>query len=285
MSRCVWAKRVASKDDPGPSYTGVAVWHRFVVAFALVAVATVPASAAPTPAPRVAGGTSVQRALLRQILHGLEPARIRAIRIGPPARIWRPFPRKAVELFVSVPRRDLRAEWQAWPLGGAFHDRSRALRLPPAVALQLTVVGELRKEGFRLGQSEQAPPPRATPAAARALEQKLRGAAGEAGARIDALLVSAPDGVAGAIRLRVSDPAPFLAKRAPGFVAAFSSRIKRDDGIYVIAVDDGGRFVWALAQATRVSTIKERIRADLVGCDPLPPLGNTTNSEPPPCPA
>jgi hypothetical protein len=72
----------------------------------------------------------------------------------------------------------------------------------------------------------------------------------------------------------VGDPVQFLAKRARGFVAAFSSRIKPDHGIYVIAVDDGGRFRLVTRPSDAPLDDEGAIRADLVGCYPLPPLDN-----------
>jgi hypothetical protein len=231
--------------------------------------------AAPAAVPRVVGGTAVQRTVVRGIVKRFGPVALRRLRIVPAERKWRPFPRGAVELRVTGrTRNDLRAWWEGALVAASFWDRSKARRLPLVVAVVLPGAG-----GMRVPGGDGSTPPPATAEARETLREALTQAAADAGAAVDDLRIGAPDGVSGAIRLRVPDPAQFLHYRLPGFLDRFGGFPVDYEGLYVQVVDSGGRLVWAAGESSRLAVRSWRVRPDLAGCDPFAEL-----MEPPPAP-
>lgn len=95
-------------------------------------------SLVPPPTARPVGitdGTAAERALLHSIVAGMPPSQIRRLRIFAAPAIWRPVLSGDVEVFATyaLPKpgsENLRGDWEAHVIGGAFRDRSAALGLP-----------------------------------------------------------------------------------------------------------------------------------------------------------
>ncbi len=229
--------------------------------------------------PTIVGGLPAQRALLRRILTNMGPTRIVRVSFAGPDAAWRPVSENGVQLtFTAASRSDLLASWQAAVVGGVFAERSSSAHLPPVIVLQLP-----DGTGGRIGPPRRARTglSRVTAKQAAALSERVRKAAGAAGAAVDELRVSRPYGLAFAIVFRVGDPAQFMKHRLPGFVYSFRDWT-RYEGTYMRIVDRSGGFVWEDSLASRIGMISMRVRPDLAGCDPIPRHGV---GEPPPCPA
>jgi hypothetical protein len=216
-----------------------------------------------TSAIRIVGGSAAQRALLREIVGTLGSTHIRVLRV---ARV-----RGGVNL--DAPVHSEQATWELTVVGVAFHDLSIERRLPHVLAVDAPEVG--------WPTSNEGPmPPRATRASVVATRRIMRTIALASGARITQLTVSAPDGLAVLLRLRVDDAARFLERRLRTLADHAAAHERRWEGL-LIEVDDARGLAWAEGES-RVGG-EGYVRLSLSGCNPFPPPGML--SPPPPCPS
>jgi hypothetical protein len=90
--------------------------------------------------PAIRGGSPAERRLLAQIVRRTQPTQIRALRIMPATKSWRPLRPGDVELIAATTpvghgRDNMLGEWEAWLAGGAFRDRSTSVGLPRVIAV------------------------------------------------------------------------------------------------------------------------------------------------------
>jgi hypothetical protein len=221
--------------------------------------------------------------VLREILAGLGETVIEKVRVTPAGKDWTPTQPNSVVVHIDFTKADEngRGSWEAALLAEAFERRSRALHLQPVTAYETAMDGT-RIEG----------PPNERPERNRITADELRSkaeaAAKESGARVMELRVVQPEHLALAITLEVSNPADYLRHHLSTVLDAIPSPSDHEyDGLYVLVVDQKGKFVW-LSAATVSDTISGGsggARPDLAGCDPVPRFGTMTDSAPPPCPA
>ena len=96
---------------------------------ALVLAALVSASGA-TTALRISGATAKERALLRQVVAGVQPTAIDSARFRKPPRKWKPIPKRSVLLDLGASSGgDSLTIWQAWLVVGAYRDRAAKAHL------------------------------------------------------------------------------------------------------------------------------------------------------------
>jgi hypothetical protein len=245
-----------------------------------------PASGREAKAPSIIGGSEQQRALLAQLVAGMHPDSLRSIRIAElePTQ-WAPHPAGAVGIAFSAPLRlrgSLRSSWQAAILAGNFRDASVAQQLPPVYAYQDGM------SGSRIWPGWPSAPPSASNAGVQTLAAKIR-AAIPASARLAALSIRRPDGMAPDIVLKVRHPAAFLRHRAGVLLRQldfYPNPTPQLEGVALRLVDRTGHFVWEATSSTRVAVVAERFRPDLINCDPIPhsrPVGIKGRGKP--CPA
>jgi hypothetical protein len=225
---------------------------------------------------RVVGGSDAQRALIREILAGMEETHIERIEIGEPEPAWKPFEPGDVAVTVAVrPNSGLLGGWAAVVVAGAFRDRSVREGLPSVVVLNTAGGGGRLDPG---GTSK----PRSVERGAVAAQ--IRRAAANAGTVPAELVVLEPYGIAYAMTLRVDDPARFMKERLPSLIEATDPFRDLYDGRYVEVVDATGDPIFRAGHATRLSLGGHWARADLAGCNPII-HSRPWDYDPPPCPA
>jgi hypothetical protein len=206
------------------------------------------------------------------------------VEIARPGERWKPFDRRDVKVgFALRDERPMLARWKATLAAGAFRDRSFELGLRRVMAVEIRGWGMSRLGTGRARDDGPSGVPAAAPGDALVLEARIREAAAAAGVEIVALRVLEPLGIAPAVRLRVSDPAGFLAHRARVFLDAFGEYSKDHDGMFVQGIDVEGEAFWTVATSSRIPEQTERLRADLAGCFRV--IEPAYEYEPPPCPA
>jgi len=148
-------------------------------------------------------------------------------------------------------------------IGAVFFDRSADQHLPPVLEVD---AGQVGWPTLDAGPK----PPHATPASVGATRRMMRRFALASGARIAELTVSTPDGLAVALRLRVSDAARFLHSRLRTLVLSADARDARYEGLF-IEVDDARGTAWADGESQLGG--ESYVRPSLSGCNPFPPPG------------
>ncbi len=216
----------------------------------------------------IAGGTDVQRALLREIVDATRPTSIGRIELVPSSQ-------EGLTLQIHTPERSLQTLWQGWLIAGAFRDRLKAAGHPSGVSLR-----DGDSNGAALPPELGSPPP-AKPRDVQSARRTFDAAAARSGSRLEELTIYQPDGVAVAATLRSEDPARFLLHRMPGFLAAVGDLWRDYDGVYIRLVDGSGETVWETSTVARAPVGSVGSREDLAGCSPIQNHGPT----PPPCPA
>ena len=171
----------------------------------------------------------------------------------------------------------MRSLWEESLVAGAFRDRAQAAG---------DVVKVLLVNGEASGVIPPGPAtalPRAKPGAAKAARERFESAAAKIGEPLRSLTIYQPDGVAVAATFESSDPASFLVKRMPGFLAALGDRWRDFDGTHIRLTDASGATVWETSSAGRVSEGSVGSREDLAACGPVQSWGSYPG--PPPCSA
>lgn len=217
-------------------------------------------------AARVVGGSAAQRSLLRNILARLGAAgdlQLRVLKAPGGARL-------------TSRQHEIRQVWDVAVVGDAFFEQSAEAGLPRVSGIEAGGVGWPTSN-----LAGQPASPRATLTSVAATARAMRRIALASGARIAELSVLAPDALAVALRLRVTDPASFLQDRLSTLVRAASTNESRYDGLY-IEVDDAHGMAWANAYTPLGGALY--VRPSLAGCNPIKHPTPSGYVEPP-CPA
>jgi hypothetical protein len=180
-----------------------------------------------------------------------------------------------ISLRMTATDHSMRSLWEESLVAGAFRDRAQAA----GNAVHVSLVN---------GEASGVVPPgpstalaRAEPGDAKAVRKRFENAAARIGVPLSALTIYQPDGVAVAATFESDQPASFLVKRMPGFLAAVGDRWRDYDGTYIRLVDGGGATVWETSSAGRISEGSVGSREDLAACGPVQGWGPS----PPPCSA
>lgn len=206
------------------------------------------------------GGTPAERRLLLQIVERLPGTALTRVEIVPATAGG---DRGVTLRFAAAGGDGLRNDWEEMLVAGAYRDLARDEGLRPVV-------------GFPPPSPVAAP----APDARAQVQARLRAAASAAGAAVDELTISEPDGLAVLVVLRVPDPGPFLKHRLPVILDALGDRWRDYDGTFVEVVDEDGAFAWAAGTVSRTSHGSVGTRVGLEGCSPVSNWGPTA----PPCP-
>jgi hypothetical protein len=215
----------------------------------------------------VEGGTVAQQTLLRSVLSSMQTTTIKRIVISATGG--------EISLRMTAADHSMRSLWEESLVAGAFRDREQA----SGDAVRVSLVNGEASGVIPPGPSTALP--RARPGDARAARELFENAAAGIGVQLSALTIYQPDGVAVAATFESNQPASFLVKRLPGFLAAVGDRWRDYDGTYVQVVDGSGATVWETSSAGRISEGSVGSREDLAACGPVQGWGPS----PPPCPA
>ena len=222
----------------------------------------------PTRLIEISGGTASERALLHQVVAGMQPSVIEKIEItssGNEAALHFTAPRDRWNLAI----------WQEGIVAGAFRDRATAA----GDNLDLSIFGG-DANGATLNHHGPAKPlPPAEPGDAAAARRLFEKAAAKTGVLLAELAIYQPDGIAVAATLKSDDPASFLVHQMRTFLDALGDHSNLD-GTYISLIDGSGQTVWEASSNGRISEGSVGSRPDLAGCSPVANWGPT----PPPCP-
>jgi hypothetical protein len=237
----------------------------------------VPASAA-TGELRISGATAKERALMRQVVAGVQPTAIDSIRFRRPPRAWKPIPRHSVllDLGASSDGDYSLTIWQAWLVVGAYRDRAAKAHLRRVAFYSLA---RLHGEEGRLARPRSLPPA-AKPGDAAAAASLLRAGAEASGATAEVSVLT-PLGIAPKVTLRFSDPAHYLKERFDAFVAALR-KLGRTDGVYLEGLDENGGEVFKYGSSVRAGSVEIWVRPGLETCNAF--FDHSWPTSPPPCP-
>lgn len=235
----------------------------------------------PGRTPTISGGSAPERALLRRIVRAMRPTQIESLTIAPASPQWHPVRPGDVELMATVtpgphPHDNPLGQWETWIVGGAFRDRSSALRLP-----RVLVVGDgegvMRATG---GQHPQGQPP----SGLTRFRHRVAAAAAASGARVVALRAGVPDGYSADMALQVADPVAFLQHR----IGALQERLQRldADGVFVALYEADGRPLYTGGESSRLTAGVGGV-ADprYQSCGPSTLGGGLSLAPPLPCPS
>jgi hypothetical protein len=244
---------------------------------ALALVALVPASAA-TNDLRISGATAKERALMRQVVAGVQPTAIDSVRFRKPPRAWKPIPKHSVllDLGASKPGDSLTI-WQAWLVVGAYRDRAAKAHLRRVAFYSLA---RLQGEEGRLGRPRKLGRV-ATPAQVAAAISLLRAGAEASGATADVSVLT-PLGIAPMVTLRFSDPAHYLKDRFDSFVSALR-KLGPTDGVHLEGIDENGGVVFEYGSSVRAGSVEIWVQHGLETCNAF--FDHSWPTNPPPCPA
>jgi hypothetical protein len=219
---------------------------------------------------RITGGSKVQRAELGRIVRAIGPTGLGALTVEPATHRWTSRHRGAVFLAYTRRAKDIESWWEAQVIGQAFAIQSARASLPPVTAVE----GDLG--GGRITIGRRGNPPRWSPVAiTRAVETAARGQH----AAVTVLRVVALNGrPVTRLRLRVRDPARFLAQRLPLILAALPDY---DAGQFVEVTDTRGNL--ALVAGQFVNGGMGGSVPPFQSCGPFTSTG-TVGYDPPPCP-
>jgi hypothetical protein len=203
----------------------------------------------------VRGGSAGQIALLVEVAAGLGPSSLRALELRPDG--------DGLELAAEAPRPlELRAEWEAWLVAGAFRDRSLELGLPPVTSL--SVGDERRALGAGPWDGGVDDP--------RTLSRAVHRADGRSSVHFEEYAILRPAGVVPALTFRTDDGERFLREDLPRFLAELGVP-GRYEGIYVRVEDPDGKALWEWARSSRLGAERLAAVAGLEGCRPVCPGG------------
>jgi Family of unknown function (DUF6281) len=188
------------------------------------------------PHPMLAGGSAEQRALLGEIVEGIGPSALVSVTVTATDR--------GVELAAELgPDADLRGEWEAWLVAGAFRDRSHELGLPAVVGL---AIGDDRISIAGGPWSGGLDDPRA-------LSREVHGADGRSSVHFDEYALLQPAGVVPAITFKVGEEAAaaFLKQQLPRFLEELGDPW-RYEGFYFRVESPEGEALWEWAGSSRL---------------------------------
>ena len=227
------------------------------------------AAAKATGLTAVSGGTASERALLRQVVAGMQPTVVEKIEIT--------GGRNDVALHFTVPpdRWNL-AIWQETLVAGAFRDRANAA----GDDLTISIFGGDANGASLNDHGPATPLPAAKPGDAAAARRLFEDAAAKNGVSPDELTIYRPDGIAVAATFESDDPASFLVHQMRPFLDALGDHSNLD-GTYISLVDGSGQTVWETSSNDRISEGSVGSRRDLAGCSPV---SNWSGFATPPCP-
>jgi hypothetical protein len=225
------------------------------------------------PTTTIVGGTSSQRALLRRILAGIGPNRVRSIQIaadtgrdpnGPPHAV-------AVEAKANAHYDQLGA-WQADLVGRVFARRSRQLRLAP-----VTWIGD-EAGGYAPYRPDLFAPLGKAPLRMDDATIDLRRVVEKAhryGARVRVRILR-PDRLAFVLQFRADDAADFLLNGLEPTLSWIESEDHdRYDGLYVDVTDARGKTVYASGAGLMLSELGRSCAhyqmSSFLGSRPVPP--------------
>jgi hypothetical protein len=245
---------------------------------ALALVALVPAGAA-TSQVRITGATAKERALMRQVVAGVQPTAIDSIRFLKPPRAWKPIPKHSVllDLGASADSDYSLTIWQAWLVVGAYRDRAAKAHLRRVAFYSLA---RMQGEAGRLARPRRLPPA-AKPGQAAAAASLLRAGAEASGATADVTVLT-PLGIAPKVTLRFSDPVHYLKDHFDAFVAALR-KVGRTDGVHLEGLDENGGKVFEYGSSDRAGSVEIWVRPGLETCNAF--FDHSWPTNPPPCPA
>lgn len=224
----------------------------------------------PTQITEVSGGTASQRALLRQVVAGMQPTVIEKTEITGSGN-------DVALHFTAPPDRWNLAIWQEGIVTGAFRDRASAA----GDNLDLSIFGGDANGATLNHHGPPTPLPPAKPGDAAAARQLFEKAATVVGVSLDKLTIYQPDGIAVAATLKSDDPASFLVHQMRPFLDALGDHSNLD-GTYISLVDGSGKTVWENSWNERISSGSVGSRPDLAGCSPV---SNWSGFTTPACPA
>lgn len=231
----------------------------------------------------IVGATPKQREILIEALAGIGETKIDVIEVTPAEKGWTSSP-DAVGLGFSAGGRelDMRSEWESWLVAQALAVRSSKLGLPV-----VAYVGGRGAGTTGVGEASPHSPAKPTDEDIKKIVRRVEKAARDARAEVDQIQILEPLGLAVAVTLRVSDPAPFLDQRVERFFGEFDGAPNAPEAgdHYLRVVDkDGGRIMeLAGASLGEGSSGSGWVRSDLLGCyDPF--ISHPVDWEPPPCP-
>lgn len=192
------------------------------------------------PQPAVAGGSAEQRALLGEIVEGIGPSALVSVTVTATDR--------GVELAAELgPDADLRGEWEAWLIAGAFRDRSHELGLPAVVGL---AIGDDRISIAGGPWSGGLDDPRA-------LSREVHRADGRSSVHFDEYALLQPAGVVPAITFKVGEEAAaaFLKQQLPRFLEELGDPWRYEGFYFRVEVPDGDP-LWEWAGSSRLGVEK-----------------------------
>jgi hypothetical protein len=232
---------------------------------------------APAAAVRIRGASARQAMALRSVLAGMGKTRITRVDFEDARAHWS---RPGVSLILSARRaNDQRAEWEQGLAAAVFRDRAYARKLPPVIAAS-------SKQMHGGSSIAGKPDPAFRPYLRRdsdQVAQRIRDAARANGSEVDQLVLLQPDGLAPFIRLRVEDPARFLAERWHPFLVALEDDMGRYEGHFIELSGSNGRPVARFFGVTRSHWGGSWHQERLSGCA-IFSLGTPIGYSPPRCP-
>jgi hypothetical protein len=157
----------------------------------------------------------------------------------------------------------MRALWKESLIAAAFRDRSKAEGKDLTVALRIDGRDRLIPTGPSVSL------PHAKVADAGAARARILRAVHQTGVEVVGLSVYQPDGIAVAVTVKAAQPASFLSKKMPFFLAALGDRWRGYDGTYVALLDEAGDVAWESSSVGRLLEGSVASRQDLAGCSPL----------------
>jgi hypothetical protein len=201
--------------------------------------------------PLIIGGSPAERSLLARIARAMGTSQIRKLVVTPAPGDWHPLRPGDVELTATVAatsdrNENLRGEWEAWILGGAFRDRSAALGLP-----RVLVVSSAGGGGRVQPPGESLRPP-ADRAGLATFRRRVEAAVAGSGAHVVAVRVGAPDGYSADVTLQVSDPLAFLRHQLGPLQGRLSA--VESDGTFLQLFEPDGRLLYTSGGSARLSS-------------------------------
>ena len=243
-----------------------------------MAAVTAPAGRIPV----ISGGSAAERTLLRSIVRAMRPTQIRTLTIGPATKDWHPLRPGDVAMMAGLAatsaghRNDL-GEWETWLVGGAFRDRSAALRLPRVLVIA-DGLGAQRATGGEHPAAE-------TAAGLPVLRRHVQAAVAASGADVVTLRLGIPDGYSADVSLQVARPAWFLQHR----LLRLQSRLQAlaTDGAFISLFEADGRPLFVAGGSARLTSGLGGVLDPRYGsCSPeLTVGGHMTLAPPLPCPS
>jgi hypothetical protein len=231
----------------------------------------------------VAGGRPRERALLRQVLRGMEKTTLTRAVIGPDEG------RREIERGAAVPIAftlaaggpSVRRQWEQWIVAGAF---SRRL---DAAGLSAEVDASDPKGAFtaRPKLSGQPDPRPLTRRQERAVVQAIRRAARRSGGNLVRLEVHQPYGAAVAIAIAAEDPARFLKEELRPLISRLDAQRAKLEGMYLAVLDGDRQLALEWGAWTRNPAGSYWVRRDLANCSPIEQSEPPGTEPPPDCPA